>query len=37
MRASSIRETLDFLFAEYEALSGYMTQYLINITPKPGT
>src|SRR5580765_2065095 len=29
-------ETLDFLFAEYEALSGYMTQHLINITPKPG-
>ena len=29
------RETLDFLFAEYEALSAHMTQYLINITPKP--
>ena len=29
------RETLDFLFAEYEALSVYMTQYLISITPKP--
>ena len=30
------RETLDFLFAEYDALSAHMTQYLINITPKPG-
>ena len=30
------RETLDFLFAEYEALSAHMTQHLINITPKPG-
>src|SRR6202166_1839849 len=30
------RETLDFLFAEYEALSAHMTQYLISITPKPG-
>src|SRR5580693_4935537 len=29
------RETLDFLFAEYEALSAHMTQYLISITPKP--
>ena len=29
------RETLDFLFAEYEALSAHMTQHLINITPKP--
>lgn len=29
------RETLDFLFAEYEALSVHMTQYLISITPKP--
>jgi thymidylate synthase ThyX len=29
------RETLDFLFAEYEGLSAHMTQYLINITPKP--
>src|SRR5450755_1624953 len=29
------RETLDFLFAEYEALSAHMTQYLIDITPKP--
>jgi thymidylate synthase ThyX len=29
------RETLDFLFAEYEALSSHMTQHLINITPKP--
>ena len=30
------RETLDFLFAEYEALSAHMTQHLISITPKPG-
>jgi thymidylate synthase ThyX len=29
------RGTLDFLFAEYEALSAHMTQYLISITPKP--
>ncbi len=29
------RETLDFLFAEYEALSAHMTGYLISITPKP--
>ncbi len=29
------RETLDFLFAEYEALSAHMTGYLIRITPKP--
>jgi thymidylate synthase ThyX len=29
------RETLDFLFAEYEALSAHMTEHLINITPKP--
>ena len=29
------RETLDFLFAEYEALSAHMAQYLISITPKP--
>jgi thymidylate synthase ThyX len=29
------RETLDFLFAEYEALSAVMTDYLISITPKP--
>ena len=29
------RETLDSLFAEYEALSAHMTQYLISITPKP--
>jgi thymidylate synthase ThyX len=29
------RETMDFLFAEYEALSAHMTQHLINITPKP--
>jgi thymidylate synthase ThyX len=28
-------DTLDFLFAEYEALSAHMTQHLINITPKP--
>src|SRR5580658_9472976 len=30
------RETLDFLFAEYEALSAHMTGHLISITPKPG-
>ena len=29
------RETLDFLFAEYDALSAHMTQYLVSITPKP--
>jgi thymidylate synthase ThyX len=29
------RETLDFLFAEYQALSAHMTQHLIGITPKP--
>jgi thymidylate synthase ThyX len=29
------RETLDSLFAEYDALSAHMTDYLINITPKP--
>jgi thymidylate synthase ThyX len=29
------RETLDFLFSEYEALSAHMTRYLIGITPKP--
>jgi thymidylate synthase ThyX len=29
------RETLDFLFAEYESLSAHMTNYLISITPKP--
>jgi thymidylate synthase ThyX len=29
------RETLDFLFAEYEALSAHMAQYLISTTPKP--
>jgi thymidylate synthase ThyX len=29
------RDTLDFLFAEYEALSAVMTDYLIRITPKP--
>ena len=28
-------ETVDFLFAEYDALSTHMTQHLINITPKP--
>src|ERR1700716_861513 len=29
------RETVVFLFAEYEALSAHMTQHLISITPKP--
>src|SRR3982074_2686695 len=29
------RETVDFLFAEYEALSAHMTQHLISITPTP--
>jgi len=29
------RETLDFLFVEYEALSAHMAQYLISITPRP--
>jgi len=29
------RETLDFLFAEYDAMSAVMTDYLISITPKP--
>ncbi len=29
------RETMDFLFAEYQALSAHMTQHLISITPKP--
>ncbi len=29
------RETMDFLFAEYESLSAVMTDYLISITPKP--
>jgi thymidylate synthase ThyX len=29
------RETLDFLFAEYDALSAVMTDYLISITPRP--
>jgi thymidylate synthase ThyX len=29
------RETLDFIFAEYETLSAHMTQHLIGITPKP--
>ncbi|MFZ0197777.1 MAG: FAD-dependent thymidylate synthase [Candidatus Sulfotelmatobacter sp.] len=28
-------ETLDFLFAEYEALSAHMANYLMSITPKP--
>src|ERR1700723_1808954 len=28
-------ETLDNLFAEYNALSEHMTQHLINITPRP--
>ena len=29
------RETLDFLFAEYDAFSAHMADYLISITPKP--
>jgi thymidylate synthase ThyX len=29
------RETLDFLFTEYEALSAHMTNHLISVTPKP--
>jgi thymidylate synthase ThyX len=29
------RETVDFLFAEYEALSAHMTKHLISVTPKP--
>ena len=29
------RETVDFLFAEYESLSGQMFRYLAEITPKP--
>src|SRR5229473_1546817 len=29
------RETLDFLFAEYEVLSEHMTQPLITLTPTP--
>lgn len=29
------RDTVDFLFAEYDALSAVMTDYLISITPKP--
>lgn len=29
------RETLDFLFGEYEEMSAQMTEYLISITPKP--
>ena len=32
---SLYRETLDSLFAEYDALSAQMTQHLISITPKP--
>ena len=32
---SLYRETLDFLFAEYEALSAHMAGYLISITAKP--
>src|SRR5260370_5305423 len=31
---SLYRETVGFLFAEYEALSAHMTQHLISITPK---
>jgi thymidylate synthase ThyX len=29
------RETIEFLFAEYDAMSAVMTDYLISITPKP--
>jgi thymidylate synthase ThyX len=29
------RETVDFLFAEYEALSEHIFQHLVSITPKP--
>src|SRR5246500_3812519 len=29
------RQTVDSLFAEYEALSGRMFQYLVDITPRP--
>jgi thymidylate synthase ThyX len=29
------RETMDFLFAEYEELSAVMTDYLMSITPRP--
>jgi thymidylate synthase ThyX len=29
------RETVDFLFAEYEAVSGQMFQYLMDKTPRP--
>jgi len=29
------RETLDFLFSEYETLSAHMAEHLISITPKP--
>jgi len=32
---SLYRETMDFLFAEYDVLSAHMTEHLINITPKP--
>ncbi len=32
---SLYRETLDSLFAEYDALSEHTTQHLISITPKP--
>jgi thymidylate synthase ThyX len=28
-------DTVDFLFAEYDAFSAHMTDYLISITPKP--
>ena len=34
-RKSSIGETVDSLFAEYESLSENMFQYLAGITPKP--
>src|SRR5580693_1922753 len=29
------RDTVDFLFTEYDALSAHMTDYLISIAPKP--
>ena len=32
----AIYRHMDFLFGEYDALSAHMTQFLINITPKPG-
>jgi len=32
---SLYRQTIDFLFAEYESLSGEMFRYLAGITPKP--